>query len=333
MSHLRAILSAGVCSVALSGCLPAAAGLALSAVSMVTGGGGKNGGDGFRNPIDRQATERQVRQALSQLNDKVDPACQAMLEQRMQTYGTLAVGAGRKPGAAKPAQSTADSPSDAKTKTPPVNLLAKVSVPADEAAPAAPAPDVAVSTDLASGTAPADTKPEGATPPAPENAVAASPGEGASADTPAGLQPVKASLEPDAASGPGQCEHRWVCLPSTPKPTIMLMCPGKGGKKPDTTTAAAGASTAPDDAAAEKPAKNEQETAALGADKSEAAAPPAPGTVPASTPAEAPAEVPAEAPAASAKTEPTAAAEPAHRTLRSGGVADWNWSYDPSKRL
>jgi hypothetical protein len=330
MSHLRAILSAGVCTVALSGCLPAAAGLALSAVSMVTGGGGKNGGDGFRNPIDRQATERQVRQALSRLNDKVDPACQAMLDQRMQTYGTLAVGADRKPGAAKPAQSTADSPSDAKTTTPPVNLLAKVTVPADEAPPAAPAPDVAVSADTASAAAPTDTKPEGATPPAPENAVAALPGEAASADAPAGLQPIKASLEPDAATGPGQCEHRWVCLPSTPKPTIMLMCPGKGGKKPDTTTAAADASTAPDGTAAEKPAQSEQETAALGADKSEAAAPPAAGTVPANVPAEAPV---GDAPAASAKTEPTTATTPAQRTIRSGGVADWNWSYDPSKQL
>jgi len=327
MSHLRAILTAGVCSVALSGCLPAAAGLALSAASLVTGGGGKNGADGFRNPIDRQATERQVRQALSQLNDKVDPACQAMLEQHMQTYGTLAVGADRKPGAAKPAQSTADAPADAKTKKPPVNLLAKVNMPTDDAAPA---PDVAVAADTASGSPPADTKPEGATPPAPEHAVAALSGEAASADAPAGLQPVKASLEPDAAVGPSQCEHRWVCLPSTPKPTIMLMCPGKGGKKPDTTTAAAGTSTAPDDAAAEKPATSVQETAALGADKPEAAALPAAGVVPAKAPAEAPA---GDAPAASAETEPTPAVEPAHRTIRSGGVADWNWSYDPSKQL
>jgi len=298
MPHLRAILSAGVCSVVLSGCLPAAAGLALSAVSMVTGGG-SNGGDGFRNPIDRQSTGRQVREALSRLNDKVDPACQAMLDEHMKAYGTLAAGAGGKPGATKSApseQSAADSSSDssdAKNQKPPLNLLAKVSLPADEAASAA---DAAISADMASGTAPVDTRTESAAP-----------------------QPVKASLEPDAAVGPGQCEHRWVCLPSTPKPTIMLMCPGKGGKKHDATTADANALAAPDDTAAEKPAKSEQETAALGDGKSEASAPPAAGTA-------APA-----APAADASAAPEAA--PAQETIRSGGVADWNWSYDPSKQL
>ncbi len=52
----------------------------------------------------------------------------------MKTYGTLAVGAGGKPGATKPAPSAADPSSDAKTQKPPLNLLAKVSLPADEAA-------------------------------------------------------------------------------------------------------------------------------------------------------------------------------------------------------
>jgi len=214
MARLRFILSVGVCSVALSGCIPAAAGLALSAASALTGGGG-NGGDGFRNPIDKQTTGRQVRQALSKLNDKVDPACQAMLDEHMRTYGTLAVRANAKPGAKKPGEQAAAPTPEAPQATPPVNLLAKV----DQ--PEAPAADVAVSADAAPDSAAATRKPDGAAPAA-EQAVAAI--------APAEPQPVKASLEADAAPGPGQCEHRWVCLPGTPQPTIMLMCPGKGGK-------------------------------------------------------------------------------------------------------
>jgi len=73
---MRTILLAGACSTALSGCIPAAAGLALSAASLVTGGGSGSGGEGFRNPVDRQTTGRQIRQALSRLDDQVDPACQ-----------------------------------------------------------------------------------------------------------------------------------------------------------------------------------------------------------------------------------------------------------------
>ena len=87
MSRLRVILSAGVCSLALSGCIPAAAGLALTAANLVAGGGGGDGGgNAFRNPIDRHSTGRQVREALSRLDDQVDPACQAMSD--ISAYGT-----------------------------------------------------------------------------------------------------------------------------------------------------------------------------------------------------------------------------------------------------
>lgn len=324
MALLRIILSAGVCSAALSGCLPAVAGLALSAASLVTGGGSNNGANGFRNPIDQRTAQQQVRQALNQLDDKVDPACQAMLDEHLQTYGTLAFGVGGKPGEKKPAPIAADPAADAKTQKPPVNLLTKVSVPAEEAAPEA---DVAVSAEKASGTAAAETKPEGATPSAPGNAVAALPAEGASADAPAGPKPVKVSLKTDAASGPGQCEHRWVCLPGTRKPTVMLMCPGKGGKKPDAGANLTADAPAPaEGAAAEKPAKGGQETAALGNEKSDAAAPPAAGAVAAGAPA-------AKAPPAPEKAAPAPAAEPVRETVESGGVADWNWSHDPSKHL
>jgi hypothetical protein len=324
MSRLRAILSAGVCSVALSGCIPAVAGLALSAASALTGGGG-NSGNGFHNPIDQQTTGRQVRQALSQLNDKVDPACQAMLDEHMRTYGTLAVRTKAKPGAKKAAeQAAAPAAPDA---TPPVNLLAKMS------APEAPAADVAVSADAAPASPAAASKPESA---APEPAVAALPADAPSGGAPAGPQPVKASLETDAAPGPGQCEHRWACLPGTPQPTIMMMCPGKGGKKPE----AAATVTADAPAAAEgtsvdgKTAKGEQETAALGGDKSDATAAPAAPEAPAG---EADKKVPGapagKAPAAAAEATTASEAEPAQQTIRRGGVADWNWSYDPSKRL
>ena len=81
MSRLKVILGAGVCSIALSGCIPAAAGLALTAANLVTGGGGANNANGFRNPIDKQSTGRQVKEALSRLDDRVDPACQAMLDE------------------------------------------------------------------------------------------------------------------------------------------------------------------------------------------------------------------------------------------------------------
>ena len=312
MARFRVILSAGVCSVALSGCLPAAAGLALSAASLVTGGG-SNDGNAFRNPIDRQSTGRQVRQALSRLDDKVDPACQAMLDEHMKTYGTLAVRTGDKPGMTKAAADPSPDPEAEKTK-PPVNLLAKVSLPAD---PAAPASDVAVSADTALAAAPADDKPEAA----------------AADSAPADARPVKASLETEAP-GPGQCQHRWACLPGTPQPTIMLMCPGKGGKLPDAAPAVTASAPAADEGAtAGEQAKGEQETAALGGGKADAAAAP---SADAATPAKAtgaPAEK-ASAPSAdvAADTTATPAAAPDQQTIRRGGVADWNWSFDPSKR-
>jgi len=297
------MLSAGLCSVALSGCIPAAAGLALSAASVLTGGG--SGGDGFRNPIDKQTTGRQVRQALSQLNDKVDPACQAMLDEHMRTYGTLAVRGNAKPGAKKPAAQAAAPAPDAPQAKPPVNLLAKVSL------PEAPAADAAVSADVAPA------------PAAVEHAVATAPADGAPAET----RPVKASLEGDAAPGPGQCEHRWVCLPGTPQPTIMLMCPGKGGKKPaGDATVTADAPATGEGAAQGETAKGEQETAALGNDTSDAPTVPAPPGAPAEKAA-------AAAAASEPETAPEAEAAPAPQTIKRGGVADWNWSHDPSKHL
>ncbi|MGH6621235.1 MAG: hypothetical protein ACREF6_16935, partial [Alphaproteobacteria bacterium] len=110
MPRLKLILSASVCSIALSGCVPAAAGLALSAVSLVTGGGGGNNGKTFRNPMDTQSTGRQVKQALSRLNDRVDPGCQAMLDERQNA----------KAGA------TTRAPEAGQPKKAPVNLLAKL---------------------------------------------------------------------------------------------------------------------------------------------------------------------------------------------------------------
>lgn len=199
MSRLRVILSAGVCSVALSGCLPAAAGLALSAANLVTGGG-DGGGNAFRNPIDRQSTGRQVRQALSRLDDRVDPACQAMLDEHLQTYGTLT--AGGRPAAAKKDKAAA-APAKTEDKKPPVNLLAKVSL------PAAGATDMAVSADTAGDKPGADDgRAAGTTAaepvaPAPEKAVAAVSTDGPADAAPGAIEPVKASL--GTAPAPGHC--------------------------------------------------------------------------------------------------------------------------------
>lgn len=239
---MRTILLAGTCSLALSGCIPAAAGLALSAASLVTGGSGGKGGEGFTNPIDRQTTGRQIRQALSGLDDQVDPACQAILDEHYKTHGSLTAG--------KTVQS---------------------------AVPAAPA--------------------QAAAQPAEEAAKPDADTSGAAA--PDAAQPIKAPLGPDAAPAPGQCEHRFVCLPGTPKPTVMLMCPGKGDGADGTEKTMAGG--APD------PARADGQTVPAGAS-------------------------PVVDTALSSDSTAPAAAEPAPRTIQSGGVADWNWSFDPSKR-
>ena len=106
-------------------------------------------------------------------------------------------------------------------------------------------------------------------------------------------------MGPAATAAPGQCQHRLVCLPGTPKPTLMLMCPGKGGGLKDAKTTIAGDGT-PDQPAGEAAAS----AAAVVAD------------APAVTPAATPEPVHASAPAAPER-----------------GVADWNWAYDPAKQL
>ena len=340
MSRFRIILSAGVCSVALSGCIPAAAGLALSAASLVTGGGGGKGGETFRNPIDRQSTGPQVRQALSRLNDQVDPACQTMLDEHLKTHGTLTAGvtAKTKRQVAEESPAEANTPEAnaaeavAKQQNPPVNLLSKLSPGLDETGGAA---TVSVSADAVSG-APVATpvKAGSGAEPSADGAVATTSNETRPSDMqPIDLQPVKASLGPNAAPAPGQCEHRWVCLPGTPQPTMMLMCPGKGGDTPGTGTTVAGDAPATVASGDDKtPPQDERETAALGVTVGEAApgAPQAAGLATAGRPAGV--GLPAEAPPQDASPVPEQP-EPARQTIRSGGVADWNWSYDPSKQL
>jgi hypothetical protein len=368
MSRFRIILSAGVCSIALSGCIPAAAGLALSAASLFTGGSGGKGGDGFRNPMDRQSTGQQVRQALSRLNDQVDPGCQAKLDEHLKTHGTLTPGTTAKsapestPDSGETAAKEQPSAPDGEKKPTPVNLLAKLDPQPKETAGA----DVAVSADTAS---------EG---PAAASAIAAVPPADA---PPAEVQPVKASLGAGSSPAPGHCEHRLVCLPGTPKPTLMLMCPGKGDPKKnngqDTATTAAGDSpqtTATGVDATPSP-QAEQATAALSPSAGDAAVPAAPekavtetvspemnpavspaaeatptDTVSATavtidlTPGSAKAAGQAGTPSApqtaaetaaetAAGTVPASQSEPVRRTIEGGGVADWNWSFDPSKRL
>jgi hypothetical protein len=266
MSRLRLILGAGACSIALSGCIPAVAGLALSAANIVTGGGGANDANGFRNPIDKQATARQVKEALSRLDDRVDPACQAMLDE----MHNAKAGA---PGDSTPAADAS------KPKDEPRNLLAKIEP--GEA-------DVARSAETAPATA--------------KDPVIGDQGE---------AKPVKAALSPPAAAAPGQCEHRLVCLPGTPKPTLMLMCPGRGDRKDGKATVAG---ETPDLPAAET-------------GSSAAAAGDASGQRGETATAEA-----AAAPAATA--EPVRASAPAVSSpVPERGVADWNWAHDPAKQL
>jgi len=392
---MRIILSAGVCSIALSGCIPAAAGLALSAASLVTGGNSGQGGKGFQNPIDRQSTGQQVRQALSRLNDQVDPNCQAALDEYFKTHGTLTPGVPVKTPPKDSATTVAANAGEAGTPAPkkptPVNLLAKLD----------PQPDGLTGGDVAvSADAVADAKASDAKAPGADTADAKPAGE-------TEMQPVKASLGGHGAPAPGHCEHRLVCLPGTPKPTLMLMCPGKGDPKveakaqtPDNTdggaqNAAASAGDAPQTTAATTAAKTpeiapdavreagsgaaaetagtpapqpEQATAALAPAAGEPAATPSPpkdsawdipipGT-PAETAPPAP-EAPntPSAPATAAESIPTdvtpakagtidltaattqpaattvsAPAQPVRQTIEGGGVADWNWSFDPSKQ-
>jgi len=143
----------------LSGCVTAGLMLASTAASMVSGGGAQPGGQGMRNPIDKPMTGREIREALSRMNDKVDPACQQILDERQQAHG------GQTPMPAKV------SDGDGKST---------------EYGPPAKAPAA----------------------------------EGAPNET---GQPASAATE----HGPGGCRHQLVCLPGTPKPTLMLMCGGK----------------------------------------------------------------------------------------------------------
>lgn len=336
MARMRTILLAGACSMALSGCIPAAAGLALSAASLVTGGGGKDG-KGFQNPIDRQTTGRQIRQALSQLDDQVDPACQAMLDEYRQTHGTLAAGKSAPstdPAAeATPAEATdpvtddtaADnSGADAKDRPdvdkapraePPVDLLAKLEPTIEPAGGAKPTGATQSDVVEAAGGAEAETPVAGS----PDAAEAPAAGE---------VQPVKASLGAEETTAPGQCEHRFVCLPGTPKPTLMLMCPGKGDGGPKDGKTMAGAAPDADQAGGEAgPAVSERATAALDGDAAGSDS----GT--ATAPEEgAAAAAPSADTAVSSDTKATATAEQAPNTIVSGGVADWNWSFDPSRQ-
>lgn len=142
----------------LSGCVTAGLMLASTAASLVSGGGAQPAGRGMRNPIDKPMTGREIREAVSRLNDKVDPACQQILDERQQAQG-----GGQTPMPAKASGSAASTPEYG----PPVK------------APAGEGSD---------GTA----------------------------------QPASAAAD----HGPGGCRHQLVCLPGTPKPTLMLMCGG-----------------------------------------------------------------------------------------------------------
>lgn len=249
MSRLRLILGAGACSVALGGCIPAAAGLALSAAQLVAGGGAEKG-SAFRNPIDRHSTGRQVREALSRLDDQVDPACQAMLDERQKA----SAGAQEMPATGEPEDA-------------PRNLLAKLDA-QDGGQAASDSVRTAPSAGLAAG----------------------------------GAEVRLAAAGPESESvrsaAPGQCEHRLVCLPGTPKPTVMLMCPGRGGGGKGGNATAAGDTT---------PGSQGGEAASVEA---------------ATAASEQPEKV--AAPVTSDLAQPPAPAR---------GVSDWNWAYDPTKRL
>ena len=314
MSRMRIILSAGVCSIALSGCIPAAAGLALSAASLVTGGTGGKGGEAFKNPIDRQTTGRQIRQALSRLDDQVDPACQAMLDEHYQTHGTLTAGATRQsPDASAETAESREDGKGAETK-PPVNLLAKLE------------PEEAGGSETS------------AEPSSSEAAEAVEASDATSSEP----QPTKVSV---SAPAPGRCEHRFVCLPGTPQPTIMLMCPGKGGTlEPEKTMASADTGTAVSGETEAGAAAEAQPSGTASETMPEAN----PETSPATTSEQATASLETDGTRAqgdavtdtarSADTVPAAAEagdavdlEPERRIIEGGGVADWNWSFDPSK--
>jgi hypothetical protein len=289
MSRLGLILSTGVCAIALSGCIPAAAGLALTAANLVTGGGANNA-NGFRNPIDKQSTGQAVKQALSQLNDRVDPACQAMLDEHQKGKGGAA-----ETGTPASGSESAEASDAAAPKEQPRNLLSKLPQP------------------------PADVARSAETAPAAEAEGEAKPVKAALVPA-AGVVPPEDRRAPTRASAstaaPGQCEHRLVCLPGTPKPTLMLMCPGKDGVGKDgkTTTVAGPAADQPK---GDAPAVAAGEAADTSGKPQETAAAEA-AAVPAGVPEPARAEAPA---------------SPAVPTMPERGVADWNWAYDPAKQL
>ena len=143
MVRIRTVLLAGALSASLSGCVTAALPLAAAAMNLVSGGGGK--------PL----TGKQVREALSTLDEQVDPACQQLLTEHRQ----------REQWAHTPA-------------------------------PAAP-----------------DAKDGSVGQAGPESAAESGPE----------VQQVAATT----SDAPGQCSHKLVCLPGTPKPTMMMMCPNK----------------------------------------------------------------------------------------------------------
>ena len=208
MSGFRAVLVICLMGVGVSGCVTAAASLALTAVGMATGGDKSQ--TPFKNPMDQHTTGRQVREALSRLDDQVDPACQQMLDEHHAAT----------PMGAKPAGKT-----DTETATEPASTPA----PAESERPATPI-----------------AKPGGT--------------GGAEKVQMAAVTEATSDVAVDTApdGGPGACEHRLVCLPGTPKPTLMLMCPGKDmaensdDKASEATTEAAAVPVEPAPAAPEK---------------------------------------------------------------------------------
>lgn len=170
MSGFRTILVATALSMSLSGCITAGVMLASTAMSLVSGGGAQPSGRGMRNPIDKPMTGREIRESLSRMNDKVDPACQQIMDERQQSQS-----GGQTPMPAKASDSTDNT---------------------TEYGPPAKAPG--------------NESPDGAA----QQASAA------------------------ADHGPGVCRHQLVCLPGTPKPTLMLMC--GGGKQQVKTSSEAG---------------------------------------------------------------------------------------------
>ena len=191
MSGFRAVLVICLMGFGVSGCVTTAASLAMTAVSMVNSGG--NSQTPFKNPIDKHTTGRQIRDALSRLDDQVDPACQQMLDEHHAS----------EPWKAKP---TGETTTVSSTET----AATSVAVSSE-------------STEKASAVAGVEASGGSET----VRMVAVSRQE---KDTTAELTTEDVASE----GGPGACEHRLVCLPGTPKPTMMLMCPGKNTAENET---------------------------------------------------------------------------------------------------